>query len=194
VTEWDKHTIDRFWRAVKVGAPDECWPWRSYASAMGYGRFKVDGRLRSAHRVAYELTHGPIPTNREQYHGVVVRHTCDNVRCCNPEHLRLGTQKDNARDTAARGRLRRNVLTPDDVRAIRADKRSQQDLAEAYDVAQSTVAKIRRREIHKSVPDWIESTQTESSGDVGTRKTRGKVGCARWESNPDTALRRRLPE
>jgi predicted XRE-type DNA-binding protein len=129
---------------------------------MGYGRFKIDGRLQSAHRVAYQLTYGPIPTNRKQYHGVVVRHTCDNVKCCNPAHLRLGTQKDNARDTSARGRLRSNVLTPDDVRAIRADKRSQRELAETYGVAQSTVAKIRRREIHKGVLDRVESTQTES--------------------------------
>ena len=64
----------------------------------GYGSFSVDGKSCPAHRVAFELTHGPIPE------GQVVRHKCDVPGCCNPAHLELGTSADNNRDRDERGR------------------------------------------------------------------------------------------
>lgn len=63
-----------------------------------YGYFRVGDKNRRAHRVAYEFANGQIPK------GLVVRHKCDNTRCCNPDHLEIGTQKDNVRDTRERGR------------------------------------------------------------------------------------------
>jgi hypothetical protein len=87
---------DRFWSKVEKGP--ECWEWKAGASSHGYGGFKVAGQLLRAHRVAWELTYGPIPE------GMVVCHRCDNPSCVRPDHLFIGTVADNNRDRSAKGR------------------------------------------------------------------------------------------
>lgn len=75
-----------------------CWEWPG-AQGNGYGMILMpDGRLRGAHRVAWELANGPIPD------GLFVLHHCDNRACVRPDHLFLGTQGDNVRDMYAKGR------------------------------------------------------------------------------------------
>lgn len=81
----------------------DCWLWRGSVKNSGYGMAYIgmqDGRAiyRTAHRTAYELAHGPIPA------GMLVLHACDTKLCVRPEHLRLGTQSENMRDMAAKGR------------------------------------------------------------------------------------------
>jgi hypothetical protein len=90
-------------RMVAVGGPDECWN----ASESGYNKrgwhvaFKAGGKRHLAHRAAWEHANGPIPD------GLFVLHKCDNPKCCNPKHLFLGTQSQNAADMWAKGRARR---------------------------------------------------------------------------------------
>ena len=67
--------------------------------AGGYGRLWFEGRMWMAHRLAWTQAHGPIPR------GLFVLHSCDNPPCINPDHLFLGTQLDNMRDAAQKGRL-----------------------------------------------------------------------------------------
>lgn len=94
---------DRFWGNVDVGDADACWEWRGYVNPDGYGRVRDDdGKLAGTHRVAYRLEHGSVPNS--QTGDLRVLHHCDNPPCCNPAHLYLGTQKDNARDRSQRGR------------------------------------------------------------------------------------------
>ena len=91
--------LGRFLVKVKNGAPSECWPWTAAKDRDGYGRFKVMGRHVPAHRMAFVLT-------RTQDLGEieVVMHTCDNPSCCNPAHLKAGTQVENIADRSAKGR------------------------------------------------------------------------------------------
>jgi len=78
--------------------PGECWEWLASRYSSGYGMFYYESKLRGAHRVSWLLFHGEIPL------GKMVCHTCDNKTCVSPDHLFIGTQTDNMRDSARKGR------------------------------------------------------------------------------------------
>jgi HNH endonuclease len=90
-------------RVDRSGGPDSCWPWLGSRFTTGYGEVWFGHRNRLAHRVAYELANGPIPSSSQ-----AVCHTCDNPLCCNPAHLWLGTVVENIADMDRKGR--RTVL------------------------------------------------------------------------------------
>jgi hypothetical protein len=79
-----------------VNKTETCWEWTASLDKDGYGRFTSPERL--AHRFAYRHYKGAIDE------GALVLHSCDNRKCCNPEHLRLGTAQDNINDCLDRGR------------------------------------------------------------------------------------------
>lgn len=82
----------RFWSKVdQSGGPDACWPWTRACGADGYGRFWFRGAALNAHRVAMILTLGEVPADRDVDH-----FRCKDRRCCNPAHLRLATELQNA--------------------------------------------------------------------------------------------------
>lgn len=94
-----------FWdRVDKSAGSDGCWPWLGAINKSGYGSYCESGVIRTASRVAYELSRGPIPAG-PGYHGFVIMHSCDNRRCCNPAHLSVGTQSDNNDDRDRKRRL-----------------------------------------------------------------------------------------
>ena len=81
-----------FWAKVDRRGPNECWPWLASASIGGrYGAAWWEGRMRPAHRVAYELLVGPIPI------GLELDHLCSRTVCVNPAHLEPVTHRENTR-------------------------------------------------------------------------------------------------
>jgi len=89
----------RFWRKVLIGGLLECWEWKAARTTRsGYGIMQFKGRPQPSHRIAWMLTYGAIPK------GLYVLHKCDNPPCVNPNHLFLGTQKDNMADCVSKGR------------------------------------------------------------------------------------------
>lgn len=103
---------ERLWSRVQKGPG--CWLWTGSCIAAGYGQIEVreNGRRKSlrVHRVVWELLRGPIPE------GLVLCHTCDNPPCCNPDHLFVGTHRDNILDMVSKGRNVGNALDPEERR------------------------------------------------------------------------------
>ena len=141
------NTVDTIWSKVQVGDAESCWPWTGGRTRRGdYGQVRYQGRNMLAHRLVWELVHGCRPPADR-----VIMHTCDHGLCCNPAHLRMGTQLDNIADMDAKGRRRIGRgerhhcarFTEADVRAIRSDQRFQHVIAEDYGVSQTAIHKIK---------------------------------------------------
>lgn len=121
-----------------------CWIWIGSLTAKGYGQVSWHGsNEKRAHRLFYELHVGPIPL------GVCVLHKCDTPACVNPDHLRLGSKTENAKDRDSRGRMARGErngrakVTEADVLAIRASCRPVSELADEYKVNVRDIIKRR---------------------------------------------------
>jgi HNH endonuclease len=149
----------RLWDKVQKAGDDECWEWTGSRTQAGYGSISYKNRHHYAHRLIYELTHGPIPKN------MLVCHTCDNPPCVNPSHLWIGTKGDNNRDmrdkgrdsthNAARGERQGSAkLTEQSVRAIRdlhQKGHSLQSLAARFGVTSENIYIIVQRKSWKHI-------------------------------------------
>jgi len=145
--------IDRFLEKLELsGKRDDCWIWTAANGRGGYGRFRADGRMVSAHRFSYDLFNGPIPA------GLHVCHRCDVPACVNPEHLFVGTPADNQREMLEKGRAVRLKgsdhgqarLHENDVRAIRVCYANggvlQREIATWFGVSHQTISKAINRQ------------------------------------------------
>ena len=128
---------------------DPCWLWKKFILPNGYGTIHLNGESELAHRVSYKFFNGKrIP------HGMQVRHTCHNKSCINPDHLIIGTHKDNMRDMTqanrqAKGeRIANSKLTLKEVKRIKnmldSGNYSQKELARTYGVSGHAISDIKR--------------------------------------------------
>jgi hypothetical protein len=152
---WKNQSLfERFNSHWTMHEPSGCWVWTASCYPKGYGQFQMgtarQSQMRLAHRISYQLYVDRIPE------GIQVCHTCDNRRCVNPEHLFLGTQKDNIQDAMSKGRMilpepkkgelnNANKLTVDQVKLIRESADSQRAVARQFGISQRQVGNILHR-------------------------------------------------
>ena len=152
--------VIRFWEKIdkngEMVRPElgRCWAWKASTDHNGYGQIngekddRGERKFCKAHRVSWEIYYGPIPE------GLAVLHHCDNPPCCNPDHLFTGTNDDNMKDAAAKGRMPRGKnhhagrFTPEQVREVRSLLRegymTQKQIAFKFGVTRSAIQGIQR--------------------------------------------------
>ena len=141
-----------------------CWLWDGCCSKGGYGRIKLEGEARDTHRVSYEIHIGPIPG------GTHVLHYCDTPACVRPDHLFLGTHRDNMKDKCSKMRHSFGERHPTSkidkaaVRAIKASPMTQRAIAAKYGISQSQVHRIKTGKNWKHINA---ETKTEASSPKG---------------------------
>lgn len=146
---------ERFWSKTERGA-NGCILWTGVTVKSAgredfrYGRFTTGGKKILAHRYAYMISRGPIPR------GFLVCHSCDTPRCVNPDHLFIGTQRDNVMDAARKGRMstpRTGLNRPPrkvsklgliEIRAAVARGQTTTSLAKMYGVSAGWVSRAAR--------------------------------------------------
>lgn len=136
--------IQRFWRHVDKRGPDDCWLWTGAVNNKGYGQIRVGGKTVLAHRVSFAITNGSIADD------IQVLHHCDTPKCQNPVHLFSGDPAINSADKVKKGRQAKGEtchakLTNEAVMEIRAATGSQREIAERFNLCQSTVSRIRNQ-------------------------------------------------
>jgi hypothetical protein len=151
-----KDIRDRFEARISPEPTSGCWLWTASCFATGYGQIASERGQQPhyAHRLAYELYCGPVGEKH-------VLHHCDVRECCNPAHLYLGSDKENARDRSVRGRARgpqvkgndhwSSRLTEAAVRDILRKRMKQTDYAAMYGVTKWAISSVQRRKNWKHV-------------------------------------------
>lgn len=117
-----------------------CWVWTKTVNDQGYGLMTVEGKRWRCSRFSYTVFIGEIPK------GQVIRHTCDNPPCCNPEHLIPGTHSDNTKDMVRRGRHGLQKLDETSADYIRENPEGLpvRDLMDRFEVSEATIYDIRK--------------------------------------------------
>jgi hypothetical protein len=123
-----------------------CWEYKLGVNEDGYGSMCVDGKKDRIHRLMFRWFFPDVACD-------VVRHLCNNPRCCNPQHLRGGTQLDNIRDRVLAGRdgfhkgtaNGRSKLNEQSVLEIRNSSESYTVLASRYGVSKTVIKNVKLR-------------------------------------------------
>jgi len=137
----DDATKERFF--AKVDKTDDCWLWTGVKFRNQYGRFED----KVSHRVSWLIAGNTIPEDKP-----ILRHKCRNRHCVNPEHLEVGTHRENTADrirdgTDIRGEnVKTAKLTPEQVIAIRGrTSEIKTKLAEEFGVSKAAIYDIIHR-------------------------------------------------
>lgn len=121
---------------------EDCFIWQGTQRRNGYGKITWGGKHYVPHKISYLIFNGLIKPNQ------VVRHTCDNKFCINPNHLIIGTQSDNIIDCVKRNRHHNQKLTKEEVIEIKKELKNpykgiNKELALKYNVTHNAISQIR---------------------------------------------------
>ena len=144
MSRWHPQTLkDRFMAKVHPEPMSGCWLWGAAADEHGYGRITIDGKTKLSHRVSYSLFCSEINDDD------CILHKCDTPACVNPDHLWVGSRKDNYNDMCNKDR---NVygercvngkLSEKDALYIRNSKEKGTLLAKRFEVSNALISTIR---------------------------------------------------
>lgn len=154
----------RFLEKIELIPFHECWEWIGSFDPCGYGMMRIGSRTdksrgsRGAHRLSYELFIGPITK------GLYVLHKCDNPSCVRPDHLFLGTQKENVKDMWNKNRQGprpgypgeknpQSKLSKEDIIKIRKDLRLHKEIAKDYNISRSVITRIKNKDLWSHVAE-----------------------------------------
>lgn len=180
--QYDEQFKARF--SAKLTRRNDCLEWTGYIQQNGYGQVGFRGGLVSTHRAAWIIAHGAIAE------GLFVCHHCDNRRCCNPEHLFLGTTQDNMNDMVSKGRhggsageahpkAKLTRIQVEEIRRRYAEENIlQQQLAAEYGVSKPTVAALLRNRSWYD-PDYTPLPKRIKMSGPNNRKVKGDT----WSRN-----------
>ncbi|RLE26909.1 MAG: hypothetical protein DRJ61_18000 [Acidobacteria bacterium] len=166
---------ERFFSFVRVDPITEAWLWIGGITGAGYGGFWHEGKTVSAHRFSYELRYGEIPIGLFVCH----KHEALGRHNVNPEHLFLGTSKDNMQDAARKGRTLKGAdnpaskLTEDQVLIIASSTEIAASLVVDMGVSETIVSDIRRGYT------WTHITGIKPAGKLSVKNRSGFIG-VRW--------------
>jgi hypothetical protein len=136
-------------KQIAIKVQTDCWEWQGKLDPDGYGRFNG----YSAARLVWSFYR----QEPERGKPFVIRHKCDNLKCCNPLHLTAGTVIDNVRDRVERGRSAvgsrngRAKLTPSQALEILVSDEPIEQLAKIHGVAPRTVRDLKAGRTWKAI-------------------------------------------
>lgn len=146
-----KQTMAEGYNKFVIKSPSGCWGWSGCAPKNpGYGQFRYEMKLVRSHRASWILHFGPIPK------GMSVLHTCDNRICSNPDHLFLGSQRDNMKDLLSKkkhisSKIKGTFCMKDEdiqrVRKLLKEDASPYEIARIFNVAHTTIYKVKNNKI-----------------------------------------------
>lgn len=164
----DHHKI--FFKNFIKKSKSECWPWIGCKNKKGYGVFRMFARGIQAHRASWWIHKGEkVPDH------LLACHTCDNPSCVNPDHIFIGTNKDNMRDMVEKGRKPRPLgelshnskLKEFEVLEIYKSHLPASAIHEKYGVSQSTIWAIRKGDCWTHLTDGVDRSHIELPDENG---------------------------
>jgi hypothetical protein len=162
---------NRFWSKVNITQDGQCWNWNASINRSGYGQFWLDDKMRLAHRIAFAIYNNDLSIiyNTKNYHKCnntfkCILHKCDNKKCCNPNHLFIGTNADNIKDKINKNRQQHmrgssngySKLKENDILEIRKNYIPRKNggmifLAKKYNVSTTNICDIIKRKTWKHI-------------------------------------------
>jgi hypothetical protein len=138
----------RFWKKVNILGENDCWNWLGSKNKDGYGHVGRNKKNITASKYAWNITYGEIPD------GMCVLHKCDNPTCVNPNHLYLGTRKQNSKDTKDRNRMgnsgnRLSLKEIDKIKLMKNQGITNKEIGDCFNIAISTIRDIMNEKYPK---------------------------------------------